>query len=54
MIRMKSWNDPFQQASMALAVDFNNAWFYCYQFYVDFETTYEEKFASFLPCEPVM
>ena len=54
MIRKKSWNDPFQQASMAGAVDLNNAWFYCYQFSVDFRMTFRDKFASFLPCEPVM
>ena len=39
---------------MAGAVDLNNAWFYCYQFSVDFRTTFKDKFASFLPCEPVM
>ena len=38
---------------MAGAVDLNNAWFYCYQFAVDFHTTFFEKFASFKPCEPI-
>jgi len=36
--------------AQSLAVNYNKAWFYCYQFADDFNTTYHEKFNAFLPC----
>lgn len=40
MIRKKGWNGPFQKAAQSLAVNYNNAWFYCYQFGYDFNQTF--------------
>lgn len=53
MIRRKEWNDPFQKAAQSLAVNFNNAWFYCYQFTFDFNATFYAKFDKYKPCEDI-
>lgn len=45
--RLRNYTDPYNLAFEVAGNEFNEAWFNCYRFYVDFRTDYKERFAEF-------
>ena len=48
MTRRYNWNEPFFLITDTVGGPFNDAWFYCYQYYVDFKLVYVTKFENFV------
>ena len=48
MTRRYHWNEPFFLIADTVGGPFNDAWFYCYQYYDDFKLVYATKFENFI------